>query len=669
MRFAAPRTPSPKPHRPKRVTLTPKATGSQHIPVVAKGKGRSSSQWRERSRSTYGLYSDSDSDEFDPPEEAADEEELNKSQRRTTGAFSAARDTDEEEEDGLYTTDDTSPEDEDSSWSEADEYSYASSEDEDGNKARANSSVAGPSRALASPAQRRQLEDDVAAIRLHTRHHDPYEEWEKQTRREAFKAARKERHDSHQQLSSTLVKSRAVFVQNQTARLTQEATAIRKHLDQVRDRTQADNVRLQATWNERERIMVDRVERSIKEAEEKVRKRVEEERKRVEEEKRKEDEERKKEEEERKKQVEKRRKEQEQQAQEAKERMEAEEKKKVAEIETKKKEEEEEKIKKLHENTKAITGFESARDDWVSARTTLKELKEGPIKRLKSHSEMKKIWGKYRRMITPKIGQLTNDAQSIQRIMQDVKDIVVVQPPHPPTLYAALLSSLAKAILLQAETEITASPISAVPLAKVTTRLLLEVPQFADIFYARILHRAGGWFIPAAVPSQDIDGKPWGSTEALAKAHGRRENGAESGLEMMTRVAGIMRLYWEIVKCFADPNVVGAVVQDRWSQVDARYVFGRTWVWFSRLTTRVDMLKEPIAAELISVGLSVIGTQAKAVYGRQWVKLLELLYRGVTQGVPSPDGSGTMFTIGGASPEGKAAKVRVQLEIERVMSS
>lgn len=118
--------------------------------------------------------------------------------------------------------------------------------------------------------------------------------------------------------------------------------------------------------------MVDRVERSIKEAEEKVRKRVEEERKRVEEEKRKEDEERKKEEEERKKQVEKRRKEQEQQAQEAKERMEAEEKKKVAEIETKKKEEEEEKIKKLHENTKAITGFESARDDWVSARTTLK---------------------------------------------------------------------------------------------------------------------------------------------------------------------------------------------------------------------------------------------------------------------------------------------------------
>lgn len=69
------------------------------------------------------------------------------------------------------------------------------------------------------------------------------------------------------------------------------------------------------------------------------------------------------------------------------------------------------------------------------------------------------------------------------------------------------------------------------------------------------------------------------------------------------------------------------------------------------------------------MGLNAISTQAKAVYGRQWVKLLELLYRGVTEGVPSPDGSGTTFILGDDSPEGKAAKVRVQLEIERVISS
>ncbi len=30
------------------------------------------------------------------------------------------------------------------------------------------------------------LEDAVASIRLHVNHHDPYEEWEKDTRQEAF---------------------------------------------------------------------------------------------------------------------------------------------------------------------------------------------------------------------------------------------------------------------------------------------------------------------------------------------------------------------------------------------------------------------------------------------------------------------------------------------------
>lgn len=30
------------------------------------------------------------------------------------------------------------------------------------------------------------IEDAVASIRLHVNHHDPYEEWEKDTRQEAF---------------------------------------------------------------------------------------------------------------------------------------------------------------------------------------------------------------------------------------------------------------------------------------------------------------------------------------------------------------------------------------------------------------------------------------------------------------------------------------------------
>lgn len=43
-----------------------------------------------------------------------------------------------------------------------------------------------PKREPRSPAEQRHAEDTVAAIRLRTRYHDPYEEWEKQTRKDAF---------------------------------------------------------------------------------------------------------------------------------------------------------------------------------------------------------------------------------------------------------------------------------------------------------------------------------------------------------------------------------------------------------------------------------------------------------------------------------------------------
>jgi len=43
-----------------------------------------------------------------------------------------------------------------------------------------------PKRQPRSPGERRHVEDTVAAIRLRTRHHDPYEEWEQQTRKDAF---------------------------------------------------------------------------------------------------------------------------------------------------------------------------------------------------------------------------------------------------------------------------------------------------------------------------------------------------------------------------------------------------------------------------------------------------------------------------------------------------
>lgn len=58
-----------------------------------------------------------------------------------------------------------------------------------------------------------------------------------------------------------------------------------------------------------------------------------------------------------------------------------------------------------------------------------------------------------------------------------------------------------------------------------------------------------------------------------------------------------------------------------------------------------------------------MGHDALQIWGGQWIKLLALIYEGVTVGF------GSNRCIGGQTAEGRASRVRVQLEIERIMST
>jgi nucleoporin GLE1 len=240
----------------------------------------------------------------------------------------------------------------------------------------------------------------------------------------------------------------------------------------------------------------------------------------------------------------------------------------------------------------------------------------------------------------------------------------------------ALLSSLTKAILLQAETEVTAEKRSAGPLAQVTFNLLDTLEHFADVFFAKLVQRVGGWPIPVVVPSADHDGKPWGDETQRTKAMGYRKGGdgseVESVAEYSTRVAGIMRVYFHILK-----------VPPRQQPLKPFFQLPRYWIWFARMMGEPGLLQTAVAPQIIYsafsvytvdlllfknadssfvAALDVCGSDAKDIWGQQWIKMLALLYEGVTVGL------GGDMVIGGQSPEGKAARVRVQLEVERMMS-
>ncbi|EGN94491.1 hypothetical protein SERLA73DRAFT_96644 [Serpula lacrymans var. lacrymans S7.3] len=495
-----------------------------------------------------------------------------------------------------------------------------------------------PSREPRDPAEQRYIEETVAAIRLRTRHYDPYEEWEKQTRKDAFRTARKEQTRSRLLRYEQQSQHRTQELQRLAAIHAQQLAEVQKQLASMQLQQQTDVNGLRERWQDQDKRQKDRIEATIRYEEEKVRVRLEAERKVREEEerrKRQEEERRQAEEEERKREEEETRKQREQEESERRE-----------------------KADRIHAEAEGrrLLGMTAADQDWISARETLKNLKAGPMKNVKANKQLKSAWSGLRRQITPKIGQLTTDPQSISRISQQIIEIARPNQPHGQDIYFALLSSLAKAILLQAETEVTAEKKSAVPLAQVTVNLLTSLDCFPAIFFAKLVQRSGGWPIPSTIPATDSDGTAWEVEGERIKAMGYRtsEEGVREGTgEYVARVTGIMRVYFLIL--------VLPVQQP----LEKMFQMPRFWTYFARMIGDARLLETAVAAQVLYAGLDVAGLEAKNIWGRQWVKMLELLYMGATQGI---NGSSDKL-LGGQSPEGKAARVRVQLEIERILKA
>ncbi|KAJ3554600.1 hypothetical protein NP233_g12387 [Leucocoprinus birnbaumii] len=512
------------------------------------------------------------------------------------------------------------------------------------------------SKSQRSPDEIRELEETIASIRLRTRHHDPYEEWEKQTRKDAFITARKEQSTNISTLNELQERQRLAESQRLSAQHDRDKAQMQARLQQVRLQQQEEEKRIRYDWELRQRNLWNRIETAIKQEEDKVAQRLaEEQRVRDEEERKRKDEE-----------LKKRLAEEKRKAEEERIRKEEEEKKREEE-EQKKKEEEEERLREEEERQKKERidgerqqrqqlGLSTAEDDWVSARDNLKRLK-AEMAVVKGDKALKVEWGKWRRQIRPKIGQLTNDTEAIDRITQELLSIInppASHGPHHPKIYLAILSSLAKDIILQAETETTTGAHSAIPLARVAFNILTHISDFSEVLFAKLVQRVGGWLIPTVVPNKDFDGREWKDRDERMKAMGFRKNGDsdsyESEAEYASRVAGIMRVYFSILK----------IVPAR-GPLKPSYQLPKYWTWFARLLGERALMESPVAAQLMHAALDVLGQDALKIWGAQFMKMLALIYEGVTTGI------GADKFIGGITPHGKSARVRVQLKIEEII--
>ncbi|KAJ7594921.1 GLE1-like protein-domain-containing protein [Mycena floridula] len=539
----------------------------------------------------------------------------------------------------------------DSDDSDHENYANDSSDDESIASSSSSSSQCAPTR---SPAQQRAVDEAVAAVRIRTRHHDPYTEWERKARKDAFRTARSQQKASYSAFEALQHDRHSQESRRVDNHYSQQLLEVQSRLNNMRLQQQKDEEMLRENWKQRDALLWKRIEAVIKFEEDKVKARFEEEEKKrkAEEMKRRLEEEKKKAEEDAKRQDAERKK----KAEEDAKREEEEEKKRDQEEQKRIAEEEAQKQQLLQAEAKQrqAVGMSSAQDDWKKARHDLLRLKTGAMKTVKSDKTLRAEWGSWRRQITPKIGQLTDDDDTVNRISTQLWNILAPQTPHQGVIYAALLSSLAKAIILQAEAEVTAKKESARPLARVAFNLLTSLDGFSDVLFAKLVQRVGGWPIPCRLPATDYDGRPWTDEAEKIKVLGYRKTIADDGRETIedqaqyaTRVSGIMRVYFSILKVQTKP-------------APSMFQMTRSWTWFARILSERSLLATVAGAELVYSALDVLGEDARKAWGNQFAKVLQVLYEGVT--------GANATLIGGTSPEGKAARVRVELRIEKILA-
>jgi len=212
---------------------------------------------------------------------------------------------------------------------------------------------------------------------------------------------------------------------------------------------------------------------------------------------------------------------------------------------------------------------------------------------------VKKLWSAQRRKITPKVGQLTDDPREIIRIAGELKAIIApLQLPDPDrnNLHVGLLSSVSKALIAQAETEVTANKAAAKPLARVAITLIAAYPLLADIFWARVIGSVGVWAVGATEPSPAEVDENTGSEQPLSEKDKLKRWGMrpDEGTDVyVARVTGVLRLYFEMM--FVEYDGLG----NNATQLPAHLRPSRLWAYLAQIINHEGMLARVVAPEAI----------------------------------------------------------------------
>ncbi|KNZ49764.1 uncharacterized protein VP01_47g2 [Puccinia sorghi] len=301
-------------------------------------------------------------------------------------------------------------------------------------------------------------------------------------------------------------------------------------------------------------------------------------------------------------------------------------------LERQKKQEEEE--LKLSEAQAA--NVKTVRHDYEKWYSAIQQLKTTVLPTVSSSEAFKTSCRQAKRRITPKVGQLTNGSHQIEKVILVIGEVLQETRKHDESVYIWACNHLAKSVIRQAETEVTAKLSTVYPLGRLVVGLMMVgYPEIGSILMGRLVKKC--YFVVAYRPLPSA-----GQAEAeYRKQLGYQpENSSqeETRVQYNNRMAGLVALFAAIKQTDPSdvvPSLKGVPTLEQINRIPAELRLDSSWKWFANIL-KLPFIGLTATPRVLVSFLEVAGERLVEVYGRQFLKLLEaILEHGISNPHPS----------------------------------
>ncbi|KAA1066115.1 hypothetical protein PGT21_021914 [Puccinia graminis f. sp. tritici] len=289
-------------------------------------------------------------------------------------------------------------------------------------------------------------------------------------------------------------------------------------------------------------------------------------------------------------------------------------------LERQKKEAEELKLSEAQAST-----IKSVRDDYKKWYSTIQQFKSTVLPTVSASESFKTLCRQAKRRITPKVGQLTNGSRQIEKVILEVGGVLNETRKHDESVYLWVCNHLAKAVIRQAETEVTAKLSTVYPLGRLVVGLMMiGYPEVGTILMGRLVKKC--YFVAAYRPLPE---------EGQSEADYRKQLGyqpenssrEESRVQYNNRMAGLVALFAAIKQTDPSdvvPSLKGVPKQEQLQRIPPELRLDSSWKWLAN-TLKLPLIFLTATPRVLASFLEVAGQRLFEIYGSQFIKFLKTL--------------------------------------------